>query len=86
MRPSHRQLGKTDIWSSNGWASGEMLKLIAEARIFRTQLIARFVLNRCGARTIIAHETAELLVDHDPPLLASTIGQRVDLADAARSG
>jgi chromosome partitioning protein len=28
----------------DGWASGEMLKLIAEARIFRPQLIARFVL------------------------------------------
>ena len=33
--------------------------------------------NRCGARTIIARETAELLVDHDPPVLGSTIGQRV---------
>jgi chromosome partitioning protein len=70
----------------DGWASGEMLKLIAEARIFRPQLVARFVLNRCGARTIIARETAELLVDHDPPVLASTIGQRVGFADAARSG
>jgi chromosome partitioning protein len=69
----------------DGWASGEMLKLIVEARIFRPQL-ARFVLNRCGARTIIARETAELLVDHGPPVLGSTIGQRVGFADAARSG
>jgi chromosome partitioning protein len=70
----------------DGWASGEMLKLIVEARIFRPQLVARFVLNRCGARTIIARETVELLVDHDPPVLGSTIGQRVGFADAARSG
>ena len=70
----------------DGWASGEVLTLIAEARIFRPQLVARFVLNRCGARTIIARETAELLVDHDPPVLAATIGQRVAFADAARSG
>jgi chromosome partitioning protein len=70
----------------DGWASGEMLKLIVEARIFRPELIARFILNRCGARTIIARETAELLVDHDPPVLASTIGQRVGFADAARGG
>jgi chromosome partitioning protein len=69
-----------------GWASGEMLKLIVEARIFRPQLVARFVLNRCGARTIIARETAELLVDHDRPVLVSMIGQRVGFADAARSG
>ena len=30
----------------DGWASGEMLNLIREARIFRPELIARFVLNR----------------------------------------
>ena len=70
----------------DGWASGEMLKLIGEARIFRPQLAARFVLNRCGARTIIARETVELLVDHDPPVPGSTIGRRVGFADAARSG
>ena len=70
----------------DGWASGEMLKLIEEARIFRPQLVARFVLNRCAARTIIARETAETLADHDPPLLAATIGQRVAFADTARTG
>ena len=70
----------------DGWASGEMLKLIAEARIFRPQLIARFVLNRCGARTLIARDTAEFLADHDPPALGATVGQRVSFADAARSG
>jgi chromosome partitioning protein len=68
------------------WGSGEMLKLIVEARIFRPLLVARFVPNRCGARTIIARETAELLVDHDPPVLGSTIGPRVGFANAARSG
>src|SRR5579862_4968302 len=36
----------------DGWASGEILKLIDEARIFRPELVARFVLNRCPARTI----------------------------------
>ncbi|HLN23920.1 MAG TPA: ParA family partition ATPase [Patescibacteria group bacterium] len=70
----------------DGWASGEILKLLGEARIFRPQLIARFVLNRCGARTVIARETAEALADHDPPLLRATIGQRVVFADAAQSG
>ncbi|MDE2365009.1 MAG: AAA family ATPase [Hyphomicrobiales bacterium] len=70
----------------DGWASAEMLKLIAEARIFRPQLAARFVLNRCGARTILARETAKALARHDPPMLASTIGQRIVFADAARTG
>ena len=63
-----------------------MLSLLGEARIYRPQLAARFVLNRCGARTVIARETAEALADHDPPVLTSTIGQRVTFADAARSG
>jgi hypothetical protein len=70
----------------DGWASGEALKLIAEARIFRPELVARFVLNRYAARPLIARATAELLVDHDPPALASRIGQRVGFADAARGG
>ena len=63
-----------------------MLTLLNEARIYRPELAARFVLNRCGARTIIARETAETLADHDPPLLTATIGQRVVFADAAQSG
>jgi chromosome partitioning protein len=70
----------------DGWASAEMLALLTEARIYRPELAARFVLNRCGARTVIARETAETLADHDPPLLATTIGQRVVFADAAQSG
>ncbi|AJE45689.1 ParA family partition ATPase [Celeribacter indicus] len=70
----------------DGWASAEMLSLLTEARIYRPHLAAKFVLNRCGARTIIARETAEMLADHDPPLLASSIGQRVVFADAAQTG
>jgi chromosome partitioning protein len=70
----------------DGWASAEMLSLLSEARIYRPQLAARFVLNRCGARTVIARETAETLADHDPPVFTSTVGQRVAFADAARSG
>jgi len=70
----------------DGWASAEMRKLLQEARIFRLQIVARFVLNRCAARTVIARETAAGLADHDPPVLASRIGQRVAFADAARTG
>lgn len=69
----------------DGWASAEMLSLLGEARIYRPQLVARFVLNRCAARTVIARETAETLADHDPPLLAARIGQRVAFADTAQT-
>ena len=70
----------------DGWASAEMLRMLAEARIFRPQILARFVLNRCAARSIIARDTAVALADHDPPLLAASIGQRVVFADAAKTG
>ncbi|MFG1294944.1 ParA family partition ATPase [Xanthobacter variabilis] len=70
----------------DGWASAEMLALLNEARIYRPELAARFVLNRCGARTVLARETAETLADHDPPVLATTVGQRVAFAMSAQSG
>ena len=70
----------------DGWASSETLRLFHEARLFRPQLIARFVLNRCGARTLIASEIAEALAKHEPPALASRVGQRVAFAEAARTG
>jgi chromosome partitioning protein len=70
----------------DGWASAEMLRLLDEARVFRPGLPARMVLNRCAARTVIARETAEALAEHDPPVLAARIGQRVIFADAARTG
>ncbi|MFG1245009.1 ParA family partition ATPase [Xanthobacter versatilis] len=70
----------------DGWASAEMLALLSEACIYRPELAARFVLNRCGARTVLARETAETLADHDPPVLATTIGQRVAFAMSAQSG
>ena len=70
----------------DGWASAEMLRLLAEARVYRPTLPARLLLNRCAARTVIARETADALVDHDPPALAAHVGQRVVFADAARSG
>ncbi|MEQ8451147.1 MAG: ParA family partition ATPase [Nitratireductor sp.] len=70
----------------DGWASAEILRLIEEARIFQPQLVVRFVLNRSATRTIIARETSEALADQDPPVLRSSIGQRVVFATAAQLG
>jgi chromosome partitioning protein len=70
----------------DGWVSVEMLRLLQGARIFCPHLVARFVLNPCAARTVIARETADGLADYDPPVLASRIGQRVAFADTARTG
>jgi chromosome partitioning protein len=70
----------------DGWASAEMIRLLGEARVYRPELPARLLLNRCAARTVIARETAEALADHDPPALRARIGQRIAFADTARSG
>jgi chromosome partitioning protein len=70
----------------DGWASSETSRQLHEARRFRPQLIARFVLNRCGARTPVASEIAETMAEHEPPALAARVGRRVVFADAARTG
>lgn len=70
----------------DGWASAEMLRLLGEASVFRPELAAGMILNRCPARARITRETADALGDHDPPLLASRIGQRVVFAKAAQLG
>lgn len=70
----------------DGWASAEMLTLVEQARIFKPEIAARFVMNRCAARTIIARDTADGFTGHEPPVLTAKIGQRVVFADAARSG
>jgi chromosome partitioning protein len=70
----------------DGWASSETFRLLHEARRFRPGLIARFVLNRCVARSLIASEIAEALTRHNPPALAAEVGQRVAFPDAARTG
>ena len=70
----------------DGWASADTLTLIDEARSYRRRLVARLVLNRCTARTVIARETAAALTDHDPPMLRQRIGKRVGFADAATTG
>lgn len=70
----------------DGWASAEMLKLIDQSRIFKPEIRARFLLNRYPARTLIARATAEGLAEHDPPLLAHHVGQRVVFADAMQTG
>ncbi len=66
---------------------GEMLSLLGEARIYRPQLAARFVLNRCSAR---APSSPARRLRRWPTTIRrcsrSTIGQRVAFADTAQSG
>lgn len=70
----------------DGWASAEMLRLIDEARVYRPDLRARFLLNRCAARTVIARQTQHALAAQDTGALRRTVGQRVLFAQAMASG
>lgn len=70
----------------DGWASAEMLRLLDEARIYRPDLRARFLLNRCATRTLIARETKDALAAQQTAALRHTIGQRVLFAQAMMRG
>jgi hypothetical protein len=70
----------------DGWASGEILRLIGDAQISHPQMVAGFALNRSTARIVIARETVEALADYEPPALAARMGQSVAFAVAVRSG
>lgn len=70
----------------DGWASAEMLRLLDEARVYRPTLRARFLLNRCAARTVIARETRQALAAQDTGALRRTVGQRVLFAQAMAGG
>ena len=70
----------------DGWASQEMVRLVEEARLYRPNLKARFVLNRCAPRTLLARDTALALSHSEPASLAAKIGQRIIYAQAAGLG
>jgi chromosome partitioning protein len=70
----------------DGWASAEMLRLIEEARIFRSSLVSRFLLNRCAPRTHMLRSTVAALAEAEPRPLDARIGQRVIFAEAIEGG
>lgn len=68
------------------WASHEMVQLIAEARQFRPQLRAAFVINRRVVGTVIGREARSALADQPFPALAAEISQRIAFADSVAAG
>ncbi|MBP2292960.1 ParA family partition ATPase [Azospirillum rugosum] len=70
----------------DAWASAELLRLLDDARGWKPGLEARFVLNRCIARTLLLRDARRELAAAVPPALASAVGQRVVFARCARSG
>ncbi|WP_336973791.1 ParA family partition ATPase [Sphingobium aromaticiconvertens] len=70
----------------DGWASAEIVSLVAEARGFHPSLDARFVLNRCDPRTLIARRARAALADRQPAPLTTGIAQRVLFAQVMAQG
>jgi len=68
------------------WASHEMVALIAEARVFRPQLRAAFVINRRVVGTVIGREARAALADQPFAALEAEVSQRIVLADSVAAG
>jgi chromosome partitioning protein len=68
------------------WAAKEIVDLITEARVFKPNLQAAFVINRRIVNTAIGRDVAAALEDYPIPVLAAVVSQRVAFAESAASG
>jgi len=68
------------------WAADEVVKLISEARIYKENLKAAFVVNRKIANTAIGRDVGEALASYDLPTFKAQVIQRVVFAEAAAQG
>jgi chromosome partitioning protein len=69
------------------WASADTIRLIREARQFRGEIKAAFLINRKIAKTAIGRDVMSALEEFaDVPVLATALGQRVVFAESAAQG
>lgn len=68
------------------WAADEVVKLIEEARVYKENLKAVFVVNRKITNTAIGRDVRDALSAYSVPALQSAITQRVVYAEAAAQG
>ncbi|KAB0886865.1 AAA family ATPase, partial [Cronobacter sakazakii] len=68
------------------WAADEIVKLIAEASVFKENLKSCFAINRKIANTAIGRDVREALAAYDVTTLQTSITQRVIFAEAAANG
>lgn len=68
------------------WASAEVVALVREARVFKPQLRAAFIVNRRVVRTVIGRDVHAALLDHEVPALMSNVSQRVLFAECIATG
>ena len=68
------------------WAADEIVKLIAEASVFKENLKSCFAINRKIANTAIGRDVRDALAAYEVTTLQTSITQRVIFAEAAANG
>jgi len=68
------------------WAADEIIKLIAEASVFKEKLKSVFVINRRIVNTAIGRDVVAALEQYPIPMLKASISQRVAFAESAATG
>jgi chromosome partitioning protein len=68
------------------WAADEVVKLIAEATVYKDNLKSAFVVNRKITNTAIGRDVGEALAAYNTPVLNASVTQRVVFAEAAAQG
>jgi len=68
------------------WAADEIVKLIAEASVFKEKLKSCFTINRKIANTAIGRDVRDALAGYEVVTLQTSITQRVIFAEAAANG
>jgi chromosome partitioning protein len=69
------------------WAAADTVQLVREARQFKENLRAAFVINRKIARTAIGRDAAAALAQfEDVPVLSAMVMQRIIYAESAAKG
>ncbi|GAA5107725.1 ParA family partition ATPase [Bartonella jaculi] len=70
-----------DIWAADG-----IVKLIDEARVYKENLKAAFVINRKIVNTAIGRDVGEALAVYPVHVLSASVAQRVIFAEATAQG
>ena len=68
------------------WACAEIVALVTEARIFKPQLRAAFVVNRRVVGTVIGRDVRAALAAHALPALNAEVCQRIAFAESVATG
>ena len=68
------------------WSSVDIIKILKEARSFGADVKAAFVVTRKIPNTVLGREVTEALAEHEIPVFATQIQQRVCYAETAGEG